>query len=226
MFTGIIETIGTISSINAIGGDKRIVVSAPEFADRDVNLGDSIAINGVCLTVVEINGDQYAFDVSVETINHSLIGNWQQGTRVNLEMALLPTTRLGGHLVSGHVDGLATLITIQEDARSWRMSFELADDLAKYIAQKGSVTINGASLTVNSVDKNTFDINVIPHTFEVTTFGDLQKGDQVHIEVDLIARYLERLISAGDTSSLDQGTITPEFLAEHGFMSKESLQKS
>ncbi len=215
MFTGIVETIGQVTSSKRVGGDVRIVVSAPEFNDREVNLGDSIAINGVCLTVVQINTPEFAFDVSIESINHSLIGDWKAGTRVNLEMALLPTTRLGGHLVSGHVDGLATVIELTQDARSWRMIFEVPKTLQKYIAKKGSITINGTSLTVNSVNLGQFDINVIPHTLEVTTLGDLSVGDQVHIEVDLIARYLERLLGH-DCSSSESG-ISADFLDQHGF---------
>ena len=215
MFSGIIETVGRITETHRIGGDVRITVSAPDYLEREVALGDSIAINGVCLTVIERSGDSFSFDVSVESINHTLIGDWGVGTKVNLEMALLPTTRLGGHLVSGHVDGLATLSKLTEDARSWRMVFELPDELVRYVAKKGSITINGTSLTVNSVDNNLFDINVIPHTFEVTTLGDIKPGDQVHIEVDLIARYLERLLlGAGDPI---ESNITQGFLAEHGF---------
>ncbi len=215
MFTGIIETIGTVKSTSSIGGDVRITISAQDFDNREVNLGDSIAVNGVCLTVVEHSGIDFAFDVSVESINHSLIGDWQVGVKVNLEMALLPTTRLGGHLVSGHVDGLATLKSSNEDARSWRMEFEVPSNLKKYIAKKGSITINGTSLTVNSVSDNLFDINVIPHTFEVTTLGELKIGDQVHIEVDLIARYLERLLS-GNAEPKSQN-LSQAFLADHGF---------
>jgi len=203
MFTGIVEHIGTITATQPVGGDVRITVSAPEFADRVIELGDSIAINGACLTVIERTGDELAFDVSVESINHTLIGDWGVGTKVNLEMALLPTTRLGGHLVSGHVDGLATLVSLKEDARSWRMIFNAPHDLSKYIAKKGSITINGTSLTVNSVDGDNFDVNVIPHTFEVTTLGDLKEGSQVHIEVDLIARYLERLLKGEESASAD-----------------------
>ena len=221
MFTGIIETIGVVKSTKKVGGDVRITISADGFSDRPVNLGDSIAINGVCLTVIEHTGSDFAFDVSVESINHTLIGDWQVGVKVNLEMALLPTTRLGGHLVSGHVDGLATLKSLREDARSWRMEFEVPHALKKYVAKKGSITINGTSLTVNSVNDNVFDINVIPHTFEVTTLGELSVGDKVHIEVDLIARYLERLLS-GDTNLSDntkQGSsnLSEAFLADHGF---------
>ena len=215
MFTGIVETIGVVKSTQRVAGDVRIIVSAPGFEQRDVSLGDSIAINGVCLTVVEYKTPDFAFDVSLESINHSLIGDWTVGSRVNLEMALLPTTRLGGHLVSGHVDGLAQLISLSEEARSWRMMFEAPETLKKYIAKKGSITINGISLTVNSVDDRRFDINVIPHTFEVTTLGDISVGDKVHIEVDLIARYLERLLS-GEVNSTEQG-ISNDFLAQHGF---------
>lgn len=214
MFTGIIETIGSVTAARKIGGDVRITVSAPDFAERVVALGDSIAINGVCLTVIEFNRHEFSFDVSVESINHTLIGDWVPGKKVNLEMALLPTTRLGGHLVSGHVDGLASLVKIKNDARSWRMVFEAPSNLAKYIAKKGSITINGTSLTVNSVDGNLFDINVIPHTFEVTTLGEIKEGDKVHIEVDLIARYLERLLSGEVAAS---GGVTESFLSEHGF---------
>jgi len=215
MFTGIIETVGTVKSTVTVGGDVRITINAEGFDGREVNLGDSIAINGVCLTVIEHSANDFAFDVSVESINHTLIGDWQVGVKVNLEMALLPTTRLGGHLVSGHVDGLATLKGLSEDARSWRMEFEVPHNLKKYIAKKGSITINGTSLTVNSVSDNYFDINVIPHTFEVTTLGDLKIGNQVHIEVDLIARYLERLLS-GETEPA-KSNLSEAFLADHGF---------
>jgi len=215
MFTGIIETVGLISATRRVGGDVRITVSAPDFSKREVALGDSIAVNGVCLTVVEQQSERFSFDVSMESINHTLIGDWVVGTQVNLEMALLPTTRLGGHLVSGHVDGIATLTDLSEDARSWRMVFEVPEQLKRYVAKKGSITINGTSLTVNSVDDRNFDINVIPHTFQVTTLGGLQPGDQVHIEVDLIARYLERLL-LGSTDPSDSN-ISRAFLAERGF---------
>jgi riboflavin synthase len=216
MFTGIIETIGTVTATKKIGGDIRITVQAPDFAQRDVALGDSIASNGVCLTVIEQHDDSFVFDVSRETIAHSLIGEWRVGSRVNLEMALLPTTRLGGHLVSGHVDGLAELCKLESDARSTRMVFRAPADLSRYIARKGSITINGVSLTVNSVSEHEFDVNVIPHTFEVTTLGSLGIGDKVHIEVDLIARYLERLMSGEQPQ---HANLTAGFLAEHGFKS-------
>lgn len=219
MFTGIIEAIGHIESSTVIGGDVRIVVRAPSLREQKIALGDSIAINGVCLTVIERRAELLSFDVSTESINHTLIGDWSKGTRVNLEMALLPTTRLGGHLVSGHVDGLAKLVDLREDARSWRMLFSAPPELSKYIAKKGSITINGTSLTVNSVQQDLFDVNVIPHTFEVTTLGDLSVGEQVHIEVDLIARYLERLLNndVPATPSTSASNLSQAFLAEHGF---------
>lgn len=214
MFTGIIEAVGEIVSAQKVGGDLRIVVAASHFKDEKINLGDSIAVNGVCLTVVQRDAINLTFDVSVESLNHSLIGNWKKGNKVNLEMALLPTTRLGGHLVSGHVDGLATLSELQQDARSWRLVFDAPQDLQKYIAKKGSITINGTSLTVNAIDGSKFDVNVIPHTMEQTTLGDLHVNDKVHIEVDLIARYLERLLSG---QSKSESNIDYAFLAENGF---------
>lgn len=215
MFTGIIETIGEVVLAKKVGGDIRITIAAPDFSERDVNLGDSIALNGACMTVIAQRDDQFDFDVSVESLNHTLIGDWVAGKKINMEMALLPTTRLGGHLVSGHVDGLSTLTSLSNDARSWCMVFEVPSSLAKYVAKKGSITLNGTSLTVNTVDKNQFSVNVIPHTFEVTTLGELSEGDQVHVEVDLIARYLERLLR-GDSEIKSDG-ISQSFLSEHGF---------
>ncbi len=214
MFTGIIETVGQVRAARRTGGDVRIVIAAEHFLNHDIAIGDSVACNGVCLTVIERNGADLSFDVSIESINHSLIGDWQEGAMVNLELALQPQSRLGGHLVSGHVDGLAELVELKEDARSWRMKFKAPKQLKKYIAQKGSITINGISLTVNNVADQYFEINVIPHTFEVTTLGDIKVGHRVHIEVDLIARYLERLL-IGDSTS--KGDLSYSFLAEHGF---------
>lgn len=214
MFTGIIETVGEVVSAKRQGGDVRIVITAPALQKHLIALGDSVACNGVCLTVVEIAGPALAFDVSLESISLSLIGDWVKGARVNLELALQPQSRLGGHLVSGHVDGLAQLTEIHKDARSWRMRFRAPPELAKYIAKKGSITINGISLTVNEVRGADFEINVIPHTFEVTTLGDIKVGDQVHLEVDQIARYLERLLG-GD--SANESNLSQSFLSDHGF---------
>lgn len=215
MFTGIIETIGEVISTARNAGDVRIVIAAPDFQDKNIQIGDSVACEGVCLTVIEQQGANLSFDVSVESLDHTLIGNWQTGTPINLELALLPTSRMGGHLVSGHVDGLAQLKSLESDARSWRMIFVAPDDLKKYIAKKGSITINGTSLTVNSVNGAEFDVNIIPHTFEVTTLGQIKQGDFVHIEVDQIARYLERLLTA---DADDESNLSQSFLAEHGFV--------
>ena len=217
MFTGIVETIGEVISSTPTDGDVRLVVLATDYKDRQVSIGDSISLNGVCLTVVAQDSSKasFEFDVSIESINHTLIGDWRAGTKVNMEMALLPTTRLGGHLVSGHVDGLARLVELHEDARSWRMDFEAPDNLKKYIARKGSITINGTSLTVNWVDNKLFSINVIPHTFQVTTLGELQAKEQVHIEVDLLARYMERLLTA-DNSQQDT-PLTMTSLTDNNF---------
>lgn len=214
MFTGIIETVGRVTSTQRTSGDVRITISAPSLIKHDIAIGDSVACDGVCLTVVERVADLLSFDVSIESMNHSLIGDWQNGAPVNLELALQPQSRLGGHLVSGHVDGLAELVELREDSRSWRMKFRAPDELKKYIAQKGSITINGVSLTVNSVGNDLFDINVIPHTFKVTTMGRLGVGDLVHIEVDQIARYLERLLE-GDSDQ--RSNLSYSFLSDHGF---------
>ncbi len=218
MFTGIIETIADVISSKRVGGDVRLVLNAPDFHDKEINIGDSVACEGVCLTVVAKESNDLSFDVSIESINHSLLGDWQAGSKINLELALLPTTRLGGHLVSGHVDGLARLLQLSSDARSTRMVFKLPDELRKYVAKKGSITINGVSLTVNAVEANQFSVNIIPHTLKVTTLGELTEGDKVHIEVDQIARYLERLIS-GDSSadSSEESNLSQSFLADHGF---------
>lgn len=218
MFTGIIETMGSVVSAVPSGGDVRIAIRAPAFEDKHVKIGDSVACNGVCLTVVEISGCTFAFDVSVESMNHSLIGDWKPQSSVNLELALQPQSRLGGHLVSGHVDGLADVIEVTQEARSWRIVFKAPKGLQQYIAKKGSITVNGVSLTVNGVNGAVFDVNIIPHTFEVTTLGDLKVGSKVHIEVDQIARYLERLLSDDGSIRLkSESKLSYSFLSEHGF---------
>lgn len=215
MFTGIIQTIGTITSASKVGGDLRLVIDAPEFTDEKIDLGDSIAVNGVCLTVIKRDTSHLTFDVSLESISRTLIEQWSNNTQVNLEMALLPTTRLGGHLVSGHVDGVGELVTLKQDARSWYMQFKVPENLKRYIAEKGSITINGISLTVNSIQDDLFDINVVPHTMQVTTMGTLETGQKVHLEVDLIARYLERLLT--NSTEPVASNISADFLQKHGF---------
>ncbi len=211
MFTGIVETRGEVVGLDPIGGDVRITISAKEYLESNINLGDSISVNGCCLTVVERQADRLSFDVSKESMSLTLIQGWQEGTQVNLEMALLPTTRMGGHMVTGHVDGLATLTTLKQDARSWRMAFEVPQNLCKYIVKKGSITVDGISLTVNNVERNEsnniFDINIIPHTLKVTTLGNLEVGDRVHIEVDLIARYIEGLLQGEPTADVTNAPV-------------------
>lgn len=199
MFTGIIEALGELRSVETLGGDRRMAIAAAEYLDG-CQLGDSIAVNGVCLTAVAFEDGCFFADVSGETLSATTAGHWQVGDRVNLERALTPAKPLGGHLVSGHVDGLARLIAREEDARSWRLRFEVPPALAKYIARKGSVTLDGISLTVNEVEDRVFGVNIIPQTWTHTTLGQRAVGDAVNLEVDLIARYLERLLSAREVS--------------------------
>ena len=193
MFTGIVETTGHLTRIEPRGGDVRLVIDAGALGLGDVAIGDSIAVSGVCLTVIEMDGNAFAVDVSSETLSRTSLGALNVGTRVNLEKAMRLSDRLGGHLVAGHVDGLAHVVAIEPDARSQRWTFELSPELARYAAPKGSIAIDGVSLTVNEVDGARFGVNLIPHTIEVTTLGDRKVGDAVNIEVDMIMRYVERL---------------------------------
>jgi riboflavin synthase len=194
MFTGIIEASGRIESIEVQGGDRRIWILAPGFFGG-ANPGDSIAVSGVCLTAIEIGDDRFAADLSVETLAATTAGAWSEGATVNLERALTPAKPLGGHLVSGHVDGVGHLVELHQDGRGSRMVFDAPRALAHYIARKGSICVDGVSLTVNGVAGSRFDVMVIPHTLSHTTLGRLQRGSAVNLEVDLIARYLERLLT-------------------------------
>ncbi|MBS0584177.1 MAG: riboflavin synthase [Proteobacteria bacterium] len=194
MFSGIVQAVGKVVSMQARGGDVRLVADADGLDSAGVALGDSICVAGVCLTVVAIDAAHLAFDVSNETLSRTSLGALQPGSGVNLEKALRLADRLDGHLVSGHVDGVGRVLSIEPDARSQRWTFEVPAELAKYIAGKGSVCIDGTSLTVNEVDGARFGVNLIPHTVAVTTFRDRRVGDAVNIEVDLIARYVERLL--------------------------------
>lgn len=194
MFTGIIQAVGRLDSCEPRQGDLRLWIQTGALALDNVTLGDSIAVDGVCLTVADKEGETFAADVSRETLELTTAGNWQIGARLNLEPALTLQQPLGGHLVSGHVDGVATVNELREDARSLRMGFSVPQSLARYIARKGSVTVNGVSLTVNNVKGCDFDVNLVPHTLQETNLGDLEASHQVNIEVDLVARYLERLL--------------------------------
>jgi riboflavin synthase len=195
MFSGIIADIGTIAKAEDRNGGLRLSVSTRALGIDDVQLGDSIAVNGVCLTVIEKKGETFTVDVSRETLNCT-VGLETQGVRVNLEKALRLADRLGGHLVSGHVDGVGEVVTFTDIGESWKLVVRAPQSLAKYIAVKGSITINGVSLTVNEVDGALFSVNLIPHTLAVTTLSDLRAGTKVNLEIDLIARYVERMMHA------------------------------
>lgn len=217
MFTGIIEAVGTLRKLERKGDDIRLTVASGKLDLNDVRLGDSIATNGVCLTVVQQLADGYMADVSVETVSLTGFANYKVGTKVNLEKAVTPTTRLGGHMVSGHVDGIATVE--QRLVRGQAIEFWLAApaELGRYIAHKGSITIDGVSLTVNEVDGSRFRLTIVPHTAGETTLISLQAGDKVNIEVDLIARYLERLMNY-DGKDNKSGGVTMDMLARAGFV--------
>ena len=220
MFTGIIEAVGVVQQIIPRNGDVRLVIRSSGLDLGDVKLGDSIATNGICLTVIELTGQGYAVDVSNETLRHTTLGGWKTGTRVNLEKALMPTSRLGGHIVSGHVDGVGEIVEFKRDARSLQYRVRAPDELAKYIAHKGSVTVDGISLTVNAVDGAVFDLNIVPHTADQTHVGDWQPGARVNLEVDVLARYLERLMLGEKAAAGSQGGISMAFLAENGFLKR------
>lgn len=196
MFTGIIQDIGSVQSREIRGGDERLVIASEKLDLSRVAIGDSICVQGVCLTVAELQGNTFAADASLETLSVTTLGELAAGSLVNLEPALRAGDPLGGHLVSGHVDGVAQVSAVSSDARSVRVTFTVPHSLARYIARKGSVTIDGVSLTVNEVDADTFGVNLIPHTQAVTTLGRLQAGARVNLEVDPIARYVERLVTS------------------------------
>ncbi len=224
MFTGIIESVGKVKAMQPVGGDIRLVIESHDLDFSDVKLGDSIASNGICLTVVEFGDNYYAVDVSRETIARTALESLKTGHLVNLEKAMLPTTRFGGHIVAGHVDGVGVVRKLQQDARSIYIEIEIPEELAHYTATKGSITLDGISLTTNLVRDNIVCLNIIPHTAKVTNIAQhWLVGDKVNVEVDIVARYLERLLTKGaGTSSMNtpapQSQITESFLAENGFM--------
>ncbi len=217
MFTGIIQAVGKIQKIEKKGGDSRLTLDTADLILNDADLGDSIAVNGVCLTAVEYTDKGFIADVSRETLEKTSLGFLKQGSSVNLEKALTLNTALGGHLVSGHVDGLGKLVSQQDDGRSIRYEFTVPKSLAHYIAEKGSVTIDGTSLTVNQVEGNQFGVNIVPHTQANTVFKYYQVNTQVNIEVDIIARYLERLLT-GQTNEQDNDNQLLKSLTESGFI--------
>ncbi len=216
MFTGIIEATGTVTRLTQIASEWRLSLDSGKLVLDDVRLGDSIAVNGCCLTVVELSAKGFSADVSNATLECTTLGNFSRGTRVNLEKAMLASDRFGGHIVSGHVDGVGSLLESTADAQSVRLRFGVPATLSRYIAAKGSICVDGTSLTVNEIDSNSFTVNVIPHTQQETVIGGYVVGQRVNIEVDLIARYLERMMRA-DKNSGEQGGISNELLARHGF---------
>jgi riboflavin synthase len=215
MFTGIIAAIGKIEVVQPKGGDLRLQVATENLDLSDVSLGDSVAVNGVCLTVVDISNATLSFDVSRESLERTSLGNVESGSAINLEKALAVGDRLGGHFVSGHVDGLGKVVSKQESARSVIFRIEVPAGLERYIAEKGSICIDGTSLTVNNVADNWFEVNIIPHTMQETIMSSYSVGTKINLEVDLIARYLERLLPPQQDTA---ATITKETLLKHGFL--------
>ncbi|TVQ85577.1 MAG: riboflavin synthase [Chromatiaceae bacterium] len=219
MFTGIIQAIGEVVRLEPRGGDQRIHLQTGKLDLSQAHPGDSIAVNGVCLTAVTLNGTGFAADVSRETLALTTLGQLGAGTRVNLEPALTLATPLGGHLLSGHIDGVGTVLEVREDARSWRLRIHAPGELARYIAHKGSIAVDGISLTVNAVHAALFDLNIVPHTLSETIIGGYRAGTRVNLEVDLIARYLERLL-LGERAATGESSgrgLTEDFLRRHGF---------
>ncbi len=218
MFTGIIQAVGEVAAMEPSGGDLRLRIRTGKLPLDDVALGDSICTNGVCLTVIELPGDGYWADVSVESLNFTTLGDLKPGSRVNLEKALTPASRLGGHIVSGHVDGVGEVISLHKDARSIRFVLRAPDALARYIAHKGSICVDGTSLTVNAVNGAEFDLNIIPQTMAETVIGEYEPGSRVNLEVDVIARYLERLMQGDTAADPKAHGLSMETLAENGFL--------
>ena len=211
MFTGIIKAKGTIGAMERRGGDVRLTVRSDGLPWNDYEVGESIAVNGVCLTAVALHDDGFDTDVSVETLDVTGLGGLDVGSEVNLEPSISLGERLGGHLVSGHVDCTGKVVSRQADARSIRLAIEIPQEYARYVAKKGSVCVDGISLTVNAVSGSTFELNIIPHTAEVTIIDGYAPGTVVNVEVDLLARYLERLLVQDDDG------VSLEFLKSHGY---------
>jgi len=221
MFTGLIQATGAIDSIQKKNGDALFSINIGKLPIAQIEPGDSIAVNGVCLTAVRLSAEGFEADVSLETLQCSSLGQMLSATAVNLELALTPTTRLGGHLVSGHVDGVGEVIGCSRQARSLRLQIKAPKELMKYIAAKGSICVDGVSLTINRLRDNSFELNIVPHTLVETIIDSYRIGTLVNLEVDLIARYLERLI-LGDMESTAKSDslsgISHKLLTEHGFI--------
>ncbi len=217
MFTGIIQSVGRVASVSKRGRDRQLAIDLGSLDVKTMGIGDSLAIDGVCLTAVGFEGNTFFADVSVETLKLTTLGKLTRGNKVNLELALTPASRLGGHLVSGHVDGIAEVLDRRPDARSEQFTFRAPESLSHYIATKGSVCLQGVSLTVNSVDKNIFSVNIVPHTLTMTNLDGCVPGTRVNLEIDVIARYLERLLTR-DRDLENSPAISEAFLHKTGFI--------
>jgi riboflavin synthase len=212
MFTGIIKAVGEIEHVQERDGDRRLTIVSDQLPWQEFAVGESIAVNGVCLTAVSLSDRGFAADVSTETLDVTTLGGLGEGSKVNLEPSLRLDERLGGHLVSGHVDCIGTVVVRRDDANSIRLGIELAADLQRYLARKGSVCVDGVSLTINAVSGKSFEVNIIPHTAAHTIIGEYREGSVVNIEVDLVARYLERLLKTEESPG-----ISLDYLREHGY---------
>ncbi|KJY82299.1 riboflavin synthase subunit alpha [Vibrio galatheae] len=215
MFTGIVEAVGTLTAITPKGEDISVTVEVGKLDMSDVKLGDSIATNGVCLTVVDYSATSYSADLSLETLQKTGFADYQAGDKVNLEKAMLPTTRLGGHIVSGHVDGVGEIVERNMVGRAIEFWVAMPSEISKYVAEKGSITVDGISLTVNDLRKNAFKLTIVPHTSEETTIADFHVGRKVNLEVDVLARYMERLLTSQQQQP--ESRITMDFLQQNGF---------
>lgn len=218
MFTGIIESLGKVESLQNIGGDVRVRIQT-DLDMSDVHLGDSIATNGICLTVIDWGSNWYSADVSCESLSRTTLAHWKVGQVVNVEKAMLPTTRFGGHIVSGHVDVVGEISQLRADARSLYFEVTAPVEIAKYLAEKGSITVDGISLTINHLRGNILSLNLIPHTAERTNITTWKVGTKVNLEVDILARYIERLLLGDKAAEVKQeSAISLDFLAQNGFL--------
>ncbi|HCG9256485.1 TPA: riboflavin synthase [Vibrio parahaemolyticus] len=216
MFTGIVEAVGKLTAITPKGEDITVTVEVGKLDMSDVKLGDSIATNGVCLTVIDFGSNYYSADLSLETLKKTGFANYQVGEKVNLEKAMLPTTRFGGHIVSGHVDGVGEIVERNQVGRAIEFWVAMPAEISKYVVEKGSITVDGISLTVNDLRKNAFKLTIVPHTCEETTIDQFQVGRKVNLEVDVLARYMERLLQ-GQQEEQPESRITMDFLQQNGF---------